>query len=471
MSKFSERCKYFLTENGTNVYRLSKEYALECTTLQRMVTGKRLPNIDFVKRFCDALRISYAEKQNLLELYLIQQIGETTYNNRKCIKMLLNNLALNESSSLLESLDLPGSDSYAINTHSYKVDLMVKSTLNKAFAKGNTSFILTNFPASSQNFFHQLRLLNIEYPKSQVMIKHLINFKIDSDDTAFNLNILNNVLPLSISNKLNYTSKFHYSRLNEFDYLQIMFPYYIITADELLLISASLQKVISVNDADMIKYYTNEFEKMEAQSSDLIHTTKNYHEAFIEYTRLHEQREQPFYIIEPTICSINVMEKDDIIKLFSQNIQALGIDADKILTYQKSLVNTSFFTREGLEYFCDTGIFAGQLGSLLMPLQKEKRRKVLHNYLNSDFDSFLLDESFRVPLNLNIEICGRERINFICFNQKEPLNISFFSIDESSICNAFYDFVTSLKNSENTLSKEQTKNIILEMIEAKLSES
>ena len=44
MSRFSEQCKELIRENGTNVYRMSKEFSLEVTALQRMVTGKRLPN-------------------------------------------------------------------------------------------------------------------------------------------------------------------------------------------------------------------------------------------------------------------------------------------------------------------------------------------------------------------------------------------------------------------------------------------
>ena len=48
MSKFSEKCKELLTENGYNVYRLSQAASLERTTLHRMVTGKRLPGPEFV---------------------------------------------------------------------------------------------------------------------------------------------------------------------------------------------------------------------------------------------------------------------------------------------------------------------------------------------------------------------------------------------------------------------------------------
>ena len=54
--------------NGSNVYRLSQTSALERTSLQRMVTGKRLPNQEFVRAFCRALRIPAAEEKELMEL-------------------------------------------------------------------------------------------------------------------------------------------------------------------------------------------------------------------------------------------------------------------------------------------------------------------------------------------------------------------------------------------------------------------
>lgn len=76
MSKFSEKCKELLIENGYNVYRLSQAASLERTTLQRMVTGKRLPGPEFVEHFCQALRISLPEKKEIMELYKMEAIGE-----------------------------------------------------------------------------------------------------------------------------------------------------------------------------------------------------------------------------------------------------------------------------------------------------------------------------------------------------------------------------------------------------------
>lgn len=54
MSDFSSKCREYLKDTGENVYQLSAYSGLDRTSLQRMITGKRLPGIDFVRQFCDS---------------------------------------------------------------------------------------------------------------------------------------------------------------------------------------------------------------------------------------------------------------------------------------------------------------------------------------------------------------------------------------------------------------------------------
>ena len=75
MSDFSNKCREYLKETGENVYQLSASSGLDRTSLQRMITGKRLPGIDFVRQFCDFLRINPSQRRELMELYKIEKIG------------------------------------------------------------------------------------------------------------------------------------------------------------------------------------------------------------------------------------------------------------------------------------------------------------------------------------------------------------------------------------------------------------
>ena len=82
MSDFSSKCREYLKDTGENVYQLSAYSGLDRTSLQRMITGKRLPGIDFVRQFCDSLRINPSQRRELMELYKIEKIGKEIYYNR-----------------------------------------------------------------------------------------------------------------------------------------------------------------------------------------------------------------------------------------------------------------------------------------------------------------------------------------------------------------------------------------------------
>lgn len=89
MSDFSSKCREYLKNTGETVYQLSASSGLDRTSLQRMITGKRLPGMDFVRQFCDSIRINPFQRQELIELYKIEKIGKEIYYNRKYIQELL----------------------------------------------------------------------------------------------------------------------------------------------------------------------------------------------------------------------------------------------------------------------------------------------------------------------------------------------------------------------------------------------
>lgn len=89
MSDFSSKCREYLTDTGETVYQLASSSGLDRTSLQRMLTGKRLPSIDFIHQFCDSIRINPSQRLELMELYKIEKIGKEVYYNRKYIQELL----------------------------------------------------------------------------------------------------------------------------------------------------------------------------------------------------------------------------------------------------------------------------------------------------------------------------------------------------------------------------------------------
>lgn len=126
MSDFSNKCREYLKDTGENVYQLSASSGLDRTSLQRMITGKRLPGIDFVRQFCDSLRINPSQRRELMELYKIEKIGKEIYYNRKYIQELLGVISSQQVISREGFLRLPSFPFYR-GTFSLDVEKKVLS--------------------------------------------------------------------------------------------------------------------------------------------------------------------------------------------------------------------------------------------------------------------------------------------------------------------------------------------------------
>lgn len=471
MSKFSDKCKLIMQENGTNVYRLSNSSSLERTTLQRMVTGKRLPGIDFVKQFCKELRMSAAEEQQLMELYHIEQIGEDVYQNRMIIRNLLRylaNLEQNFALTDLEEAPLPGS-AYPLTVHpgiSYNTELVLFDIIEKAFQSDSPSYIYTNLPAVYGIFFHQLRILCQRYPQNQVSIEHLVAFQINASRSAHNLSILYHVLPPALSDKVRYFPWYHYSKVQGTDYLQSMFPYYIITQEAVLEISGDFKTHLLHTDGAKNSIYTREFERIRGISRPLLDQYTSPEDALTQY--LSNIPPLVFsYVFEAQPCLQDMITDADVNLLLEQNSLFLRLkDAlEQQLSSFASREIHGVFTRSGLDDFCQNGTLKGQIGAFLPPFLSAQRRQLLQNLLDRPalHHRYMLSDDIVLPAHMNFEIYESKQINMIKID--DNLNISFFVITESSICDAFWEFASSFFGSDEMLSEENTNQYIKKKLE------
>ena len=289
MSKFSEKCKELLAENGSNVYRLSQTASLERTALQRMVTGKRLPNREFVTTFCRALRIPLSEEKELMELYKMEAMGETAYNNQKTILHLFKHLANLEKNNYKNSCSIVDQGDLVllsnISNQRYDTEMLLQFILKKAFRSEDDSPIYTNLPGTDELLPHALNLLAPQYSK-RILLKHLIHFHISSSAAYENLETLNQILPLYFSNEIQYEPYYYYSKLTQSDQTNLLFPYYVITSEYVLQLSGDMQKGLLHSEKVIVQQYTNEFLDKLSQSSLLIQHTSSLREANHLYTSI-----------------------------------------------------------------------------------------------------------------------------------------------------------------------------------------
>lgn len=462
MSDFSEKCKELMAENETNVYRLSNSTSLERTTLQRMVTGKRLPNLDFVKQFCNALRMSASEREQLMELYKIEQIGMESYQKRKLIQSMLTMLSSTEHkqvSRLSESsprFSPNFSDNLALQE--YSTELILFFIMEEAFSSPDTSFIYTNLPASDETFFHQLQILFHRYMQNNVYIEHLFHFQIGFSAAIDNLNVLYRILPLALSQNAHYTAWYYYSKIQRHDFIQSLFPYYLITPTRVLEISGDFQTYILHNDPEKVRLYIEEFKKIKKISTPLLQYFDTPEKAYLHYAKQFPSSAQSIHVMEGQPCFFDMVNLPVWNEIKTTHPEFLPI-LQNLKDYHAQFENYEihgFFTSSGLYSFLEDGILYGQVGAAFSPFSKKQQLTLLRNFLdrNPRHHRRMLKNSISFPKNIYFEIFKDKQMHIIQID--DQLNVSLFLIRESSICDSFYDFITSLEDAEFSLSETES---------------
>ena len=175
MSDFSSKCREYLTDTGETVYQLASSSGLDRTSLQRMLTGKRLPSIDFIHQFCDSIRINPSQRLELMELYKIEKIGKEVYYNRKYIQELLRVISSQQTISPSGFQRLPSLPFYR-GDFSFDVEKKVFSLFEDILDSGSDEEICTNIPAScdpdSSASSESHRFTGLQYEPGNLSLHH-----------------------------------------------------------------------------------------------------------------------------------------------------------------------------------------------------------------------------------------------------------------------------------------------------------
>lgn len=341
--------------------------------------------------------------------------------------------------------------------------------MEKEFSSSaESAYVYTNFPADIDWFFHQLSLMHQKYPNNHVSVQHLIHFQMDSKRSSANLKVLSTILPFVLSDNQKYESFYYYSKMEQNDFMQLVFPYFVITSEYVLVISGDLRHSVLHSDAEARNMYQKEFLKVQALSKPLLTSYATQESALTHYLESFVSYDYKYmYALENQPCL------HDIAKNKIQGKISLGFNLSpsllaglQIFSDKLSQSNfCSFFSKSGLKYFADSRTLRGQLGAFFSPFTTEECIAELSSLLDSDknYTYLMLDDTFELPSYINLEIYENKAMNIIRID--ENLNVCIITITESSICEAFLDFVSSLKESEHICSETEYRATLLSAIE------
>lgn len=484
MSQFSERLKFLIDDCGIPIYQLAKNADLDRTTIQRSITGERLPKLSFVEKLCDYLRITTKERKHLLELYSISKIGEKRYQSRNYIKKIIEQIAdlhIHENTEtyvhryIHEKEDSP--QDLKILNGQLNVNKAISDIIDMEIAGSEATRICLTIPFDYTYLFDYMKQRYWE-SNGSLYIEHIVRIYKNPqnlNNSNINLEILSHILPFAFCTGKGYGAYYFYTNDDIASELALTMPYYLLTSNRLITISTDFKSAVLYKNEEMIRFYHEEFDKALAQTAPLVSQIQECTDMISTYLSVFEIAGQPLHVMEPQPCLgkyyTHKHVEDHLRKEVPNREQAKKSINQFYDNYKAYTLPSYYFTLEGLQYMVNTGIIAGLPTHFATPFSS-KETKVLLSSLRKEIAEDIVVSRIINPGKLRIspitslQIFEKDGLLLVTANDK---NIISCFIKEQSINEAFLDFFESLSTSDLLYSKEETLDVLDEMIHITLN--
>ncbi|MCD7808379.1 MAG: helix-turn-helix transcriptional regulator [Erysipelotrichaceae bacterium] len=471
MMNFGDKLSLYLKQRNMKIIELSHFVDLDRSNLYKIVKGTRkLPNKSYIQSIAEALCLTNEEIHDLNQAYDIDEVGSYVYYRRKKVEEILK---LSVSWDVNPSISV-GNNDYDMGIHDYQY-FSGKHSINSVLSQ--IMMLETKRENPHIKIFNQVKndyIMNmIQFLgniNSQIHITHIfgMNNSLAQDEKEYyNLDYLISIFPI-ISSSLHYQPYYYRTYIpytNDYSF----FSNVVITSDYVFTFTNNYEDALIYTNKSIKKVYEDMFKKYLDQSQLLIHSMD-----YIDYCKTIFVKQELIYT---TPCPTHVLSLEEVELVgnhirdeFSQKSQFLAFYKQYLQVQQIYLKNNTgstqyYFTKQGLEYFCQTGYFHDIPASLLYPLTHEELLYFLDKWKEfiKDYQYITMLDIPAFPGNSTTVISFDDNhLSFTFINSKGiPICVS---INEASIYSAFYDYFHNIMEN-NTISKEDTIHIIDEYID------
>ncbi|MBQ7784236.1 MAG: helix-turn-helix transcriptional regulator [Oscillospiraceae bacterium] len=461
-TKFSRLICEYIEASGYTVYKLSQLAGLDRTAVQHIMAGKFVPKKDFFDKLCSVLFITPLQKRELTELYLEEKYGRKAYNERKCMKRIIENLPqyyINVPYSVESNFDSEietGVVSGIINVNRTIIAVIIRE-LHR-----NKPRISTTIPFSNKMLFDVVIQMLGSYSDEAVFEHYLRIFRSIDNTADENLDTLENVLKMSMNAGIAYNPYSYYAYRVAVDDSLSVFPYCLITSEFAVLVSSDCQSVLISDDNAMYNIVRKHIDTVKLSSQPMVKLVENkdMFDIFVSSTRFYDKS------IEYQPCVTKYLTWDIItnrLRHIPEREYILNVLRESFFSAEEIEVTSDqeavcVFSQKGLEHFTDTGSMINLPGQLLEPLSVSERLYMLE-CIKNDRDCFRMINSDKlyIPDFIQMIYMNNQSGIISCItNDKKFICV----VNEHSLSLSFDDFITSLFELEITATEDEMVSAI-----------
>lgn len=406
MSVLSEKFSSITRNYNIVLNQIAQDSGIERSLLSKFKNGTRFIMPFAFKKMLDKMNIASSDKELLARLYINEYLGETKYNDY--LKIL----------SKFSEYD-PDAAIHGIKNE-IKAELVFKNNIMHLHSGENlltaakyligleidkeNGRMYSNIPASSM-----LKLM-LNFPNKKIDFKHIVNI---SKAVDYHFTTLSQIFDLM---SLGYISNYSVSPSEIQNQNDLIYPFYIIFSDRVLLIDKALERGIICDNKDFTGHYADVFLNQFKNTSRYAYQCDNILSLKDMNEKLFSSKTENLYSFGAISCHITTMLTWDMWEQIAKpDVPDRSYLRDMTFAYyQKFKENTKNFivisVKKSLDEFINNGIVKTMPREYANPLTKENRIKLLEimyeEFHKDNFHFYLFDDmpNFSINRNLGIEI-------------------------------------------------------------------
>ncbi len=475
---FGDLLRKLIEQSGESISAVARGAEIERTSLHKALAGERTLPYPAVKKLAAYLRLSPHEQKIFYEYYDMQIQGPHCFESRKTIVRILRELSNLPFPDVKQKLVLlmksgekarPEEEPQLISGV-YAVRNRIRRMIDLELQEKEPELFLF-LPADDGFTMYYLYNVFSEY-ETDLKVTHIIPYGA-ADETQGNegLEILERVLPLALTAPMQYHSYFYYDK---YEVVATPFPYYLITSAGVLVVSENYESACLISSGEMLSHYQYFFRQATEECSPLIQVQRDIFRILQTYAETVEKNSYYTFMWQPCMGKFYTMQmiEEKIKKELPFREQLVG-ESKKRFSELAQVTGDyyTFFTREGLRDFLESGIICDIPQQVIDKLSLEERLVLVRSLRSAVADDQIIgriinDEQLILPRYLSFCVNARNKLDIFTLQRNEQ-DEQFYNIhiDEPLLGRKFMDFVLFLPKSEYVLGKEETLNIIDELLE------
>jgi len=469
MTIFGKKLKSYIVNNEINVYKLAQKSGIERTAIYKIISMGRIPDIEYVQKLINAMSISPYEKEELWTAYNISKYGEFIYNQRLQVKNLIErmNTAFETTFPAIPPPDhlFPAQDTRVIHGE-LAVNKIVDDILTHEIYAENPQ-VYFFMPHDHEFFFESLFF---KYRCNNALkIECLFEFSKSADISLEqrndNLDVIGTLLPFIMRSHGNFDAYYLYSSSPLHDRTALPMPYYLITSQYIVTLTAHMQTAVLHTNPVVIDCYKKIFIEAKAKSNPLITNITSLAETIRYYSANTNVKSAGISGFGSHPCIAGFFDNEIIKKHLAIELPHRDMIVDTVKDIYAHMAETmsngksaSYFTMEGFNIFVEQGYIETLSEQFFSPFSPEERAYMLNRMISAIESETIIyrlinTSKLKIPKCFYVDVFNGSHMNIVV-GDRTGGEVNTVNISEENVVEAFHDFLISMAETDIVYSKK-----------------